>query len=319
MARKTLLKSVISMSLGLFALLGVADAATFDSRQISFRNITGAVEIITTSGDEIDISIRQGMIYQPVKLFEKDGVVVIETEAWRDAENDTCCDNRIRREVHLRKDRKMITGQPVDEDLFRHYPTYVISMPLDGDVEFIDARIKLDMDRLNGALSLDACYVYGETGDLDAAMVNVVHGSRLVMGNIAAGLELDLSGDADVMAGDVAMVDIDIAGPGDVILGAVDGMMDVSIAGSGIVRATRMNGPVTARIAGSGGVFIKDGNVNRLRAIIDGSGGVYVDGAVSQPDLRLSGSAEIRMKSVAGRIRHHGGGSVYVDGVLVEK
>lgn len=319
MAGKILLKTVISMSMGLISLAGAASAATFDSSKISFRNITGAVEIVTTSSDEIDIAIRQGMTYRHVKVFEKDGVVVIEATPWRDDANQNCCDNRIRRQVDLRKNRKMTTGRPVDEDLFRQFPTYVVLMPLDGDVEFIDARIKLDMDRLNGALSLDACYVYGETGDLDQAMVNVVDGSRLILGNIAAGLELDLSGDADVMAGDAAMVDIDIAGPGDVILGAVDGMLDVSIAGSGLVRATHIDGPVTARIAGSGGLYIKAGAADRLRATIDGSGGVFIDGSVSQPDLRLSGSAEIRMKSVTGRITRHGGGSVYVDGKLIER
>lgn len=319
MAGKVLLKSVISMIAGLVSLVGAASAATFDTNKISFRNITGAVEIVTTSGDEIDFAMRQGMTYRHVKVFEKDGVVVIEGDAWRDDESQNCCDNRIARQVDLRKNRKLTTGKPVDEDLFRQFPTYVVSMPLTGDVEFIDARIKLDMDRLNGALSLDACYVYGETGDLDQAMVNVVDGSRLVMGNIAAGLELDLSGDADVRAGNAAMVDIDIAGPGDVILGAVDGMMDVSIAGSGLVRTTHIDGPVTARIAGSGGLYIKAGNADRLRATIDGSGGVFIDGAVSQPDLRLSGSAEVRMKSVTGRITRHGGGAVYVDGVLIEK
>ena len=316
---KRLLKPLLVTGMGWISLEGAAAAATFESDKISFRNITGAVEIVTTSGGEIDIAIRQGKTYQPIKLFEEDGVVVLEAERWRPEEDENCCDRRIRREVHLRKDRRMSTGEPVDEDLFEEYPTYLVSMPFNGNVEFIDARIKLDMERLNGALTLDACYVYGETGDLDEAVVNVIHGSRLVMGNIASSLELDISGDADVMAGDTSMVDIDIAGPGDVILGAVDGMMDVSIAGSGLVRATHMDGPVTARIAGSGAVYVKGGEADRLRAMIDGSGGVFFDGSVTQPELRLSGSAEVRMKSVSGRIMRHGRGVVYVDGVVVEK
>jgi len=88
--------------------------------------------------------------------------------------------------------------------------------------------------------------------------------------------------------------------------------MDVSIAGSGIVRTTRLDGPLTVRIAGSGGVAVKGGYADRLRATVDGSGGVYFGGAVKQPELRLFGSSEVRMKSVTGRVEKHGQGTVYV-------
>ena len=186
-------------------------------------------------------------------------------------------------------------------------------MPFQGDVDFVDARIKLNMDRLDGALSLDACYAYGEVGDVDSAVIGLVHGSRLVMGNVDAGLEIDMSGDTDLMVGNASMVDVDIAGPGDVILGNIDGMLDVSIAGSGLVRSTRLNGPLTARIAGSGAVAVKAGRADRLRATIDGSGGVYFSGTATQPELRLSGSSEVKMDAVNGRIIHHGSGHVYVN------
>ena len=105
----------------------------------------------------------------------------------------------------------------------------------------------------------------------------------------------------------------------DSIVGSLDGMMDVSIAGSGTVRATRLEGPLTARIAGSGAVAVQGGRAEKLKATIDGSGGVFFEGAVVGPDLRLSGSPEIRMRSVTGRISHAGGGEVYVNDKLVEK
>ena len=298
------------------ALWGAAAAATFEADKISFRNVVGAVEIATTSGDEIDIEIRQGKTNHPIELSEQDGVVTVVGEPWREDERN-CCDTRINREFHPRHGRAMTTGEPLDEGFFEDYPTIVVSMPLQGDVEFIDARIKLQMERLDGALSLDGCYVYGETGDLDQATIGLVHGSRLVIGNVDAGLEVDISGDADLMAGNAAMVDVDMAGPGDVILGDVDGMLDVSIAGSGLVRVTHADGPVTARIAGSGGLAVKGGRADRLRAIIDGSGGVYFGGEASQPDLRLYGSSEVRLGSVTGRITRHGGGEVYVDDKLI--
>ncbi|GJL95168.1 MAG: hypothetical protein DHS20C05_15730 [Hyphococcus sp.] len=295
------------------AIFSAAEAETYELNKVSFRDVTGSIEIVTTSGDKTDVEIRQGKTYRRIDMVEKDGELIISGERWRDDDADNCCDNRIRREFKPRAGRKLTTGEPVDEGFFEDYPTIVVTMPFKGDVDFIDARIKLAMDRLGGALGLDACYVYGQASDVDEAVIGVIHGSRLVIGNVKAGLEIDISGDADVMAGDASMVDVDIAGPGDVILGDIDGMLDISIAGSGLVRATRLDGPMTARIAGSGGVAVKSGKADHLRAIIDGSGGIYFGGAVTQPDLRLSGSSEVRMKSVNGRVTRHGGkGNVYI-------
>ncbi|NNE40078.1 MAG: hypothetical protein HKN14_04075 [Marinicaulis sp.] len=293
-------------------LAAAASAATFQTDQISFRDITGSVEIVTTTGDEIDVEIRQGDKFSSVELAEVNGVVMVTGEKWRDDETRDCCDQRITREFHARRGRKITTGEPVDEAFFEEYPTIVVSMPVGGDVEFLDARIRLDMEKLNGALSLDACYVYGQTSDVEQATIGIVDGSRLVIGNVAAGLEVDVSGDADLRVGNAAMADIDVAGPGDVLLGDIDGMLDVSIAGSGIVRSTRVDGPVTARIAGSGGLAIKAGRADKLKATIDGSGGVYFGGNVNQPELRLYGSSEVRMRSVSGRVVHYGSGDVYV-------
>lgn len=310
---------ILGISTGFFALASAtaASAATYDARNVSFRDVTGTVEITTTSGDEIDISISQGGEYHRVQLAEEDGVIVIEGEPWRDLGLDDCC-SRIIRETHLREGRELSTGPERDDDFFADYPTIRVSMPFEGDVSFTDARIKLSMDRLDGALSLSGCYVYGEASDVDEAVIDLIHGSRLVMGNVDAGLEIDVAGDVDVIAGDSATVDIDMSGSGDVILGDVSGMLDVSIAGSGLVRAERLDGPLTARIAGSGAVAVKAGRADRLRAIIDGSGGVYFEGVAVQPELRLKGSAEVRMSTVNGRVTHHGGGAVYVDGERVD-
>jgi hypothetical protein len=303
----------------LAALAATAQAETYALSDVSFRDYTGSVEIKTTSGDEVDITIRQGKKYAPVTLEEKDGVLIITGEKWKENAADDCCDRRINRQFLPREGRKVATGEPVDDELFAAYPTIEILMPFEGDVEFIDARIKLAMQRLGGSLNLDACYVYGETSDVGEAVIGVVHGSRLVIGNVKGGLEIDVSGDADVRAGNASIVDVDIAGPGDVVLGDIDGMLDVSIAGSGLVRATRMDGPATVRIAGSGALAVKAGRTDKLRAFVDGSGGVFFGGAVTQPELTLYGSSEVRMDSVNGRITRHGkGGSVYVRGVKAE-
>ena len=151
---------------GVFALTSVSNAETFSATDVSFRDVTGTIEIKTTSGDEIDIVIRQGKSFRRVMAEEKDGTVIITGERWKEDDDRNCCDNRINREFHPREGRKLTTGEPVDEGLFADYPTIEILMPYEGNVEFIDARIKLAMERLGGALKLDACYVYGETSDV---------------------------------------------------------------------------------------------------------------------------------------------------------
>lgn len=315
MTAKTLIVSALALS---FA-SGPAAAEKFTAAKILFQDVTGAVEITTNAGDEIEVVIRQGKTYRPVELTLKDGLVTVKGERWKEEETHDCCNDRIRRTFEPRLGRTMSDGKPVDAALFADYPTLVVSMPRDGDVEFIDARMTLKMADLDGALNLDACYVYGEAGNVEQAVIGVIDGSRLVVGDVGAGLEIDVSGDADVRTGDAASVDVDIAGPGDVILGGIDGMLDVSIAGSGSVRATRLEGPLTARIAGSGAVAVQAGRADRLKAIIDGSGGVFFDGLVVQPDLKLYGSSEVRMGSLEGRLLRVGGGSVFVGGKLQEK
>ncbi len=317
----------MSARLAIFAAIGAALAAgpaaaeRFTAKSVQFLDVTGSVEIVTTTaGEEIEVVISQGKTNHPVMLsVDEAGLVTVAGEKWKEEAARDCCNDRIRRTFEARHGRTATTGSPVDEDFFSDHPTIKVTMPRAGDVSFVDARMKLKMDSIDGALDLDACYAYGEVGDAGQAVIGVLSGSRLVVGNVGSGLEIDVSGDADVMTGSAASVDVDIAGTGDVILGDIDGMLDVSIAGSGTVRSTRLEGPLTVRIAGSGGVAVKAGRADRLKAVIDGSGLVYFDGAAVLPDLKLFGSAEVRLGSLTGRLTRAGGGEVYVAGKLVEK
>ncbi len=300
-------------------LAGPAAAETFTANKVLFQDVTGKVEITTNAGTAVEVTITQAKTHHPVQLALKDGVVVIKGERWKEEDDHNCCNDRIRRVYYPRSGRALSTGKPLDEALFADYPTIVVSMPQKGDASFVDARMTLKMGALDGALDLDACYVYGEAGNVQQAVIGVIDGSRLVVGDVGAGLEIDVSGDADVKVGNAAMVDVDIAGPGDVILADIDGMLDVSIAGSGSVRATRVVGPMTARIAGSGVVAVQSGSADPMKAIIDGSGAVYFNGAAVDADLRLYGSSEAHFGSWDGRQTWFGGGKVFVGKKAVEK
>ncbi|MEM8935679.1 MAG: hypothetical protein AAGC77_04665 [Pseudomonadota bacterium] len=294
-------------------------AARYEANEITFKDVTATIEIISmASAEDINVSITQGKTYRAIETAIVDGVLVLEGEPWRADEAHDCCDRLISRDVNLRADRQTQTAPAQDIAFFEDYPVIRVTTPLSTDVNFEDVRMQLDMDRIDGALNLDGCYVYGEASDVAEASIGILSGSRLIIGNVGAGLEVDISGDADFMAGQAASVDIDIAGPGDVILGVIDGMLDVSIAGSGSVRATGLDGPMTARIAGSGLAAVRSGRADRLRATMDGSGLVYFGGETRQPELRLSGSSEVRLQSVSGRIDHKGGGAVFVDGARIE-
>ena len=297
-----------------------ASAQSFEASTVSVQDFTGSVELVSRPVDGADktirVEIRQGNSFQPVEVDLDGDVVVVEGARWKEDNDRNCCDGKINREFYPRKGRKLSTGEPVDEDLFAEYPTLIITVPVRSNVTFVDARIKLDMETIDGKLDLHGCYVYGETGDVDEAVIGLVSGSRLVMGDIDAGIEIDLSGDADLKLGTVSIADVDIAGPGDVIFDRVDGMLDISIAGSGLVRSDWVEGPMTLRVAGSGGAAIKDGRVDRLKAIVDGSGGLLFEGLVVNPDLRLYGSSEVRLARIQGRIVHEGSGELYVGGEL---
>ena len=292
-----------------------ADAARFDgASEVRLLHVTGDVRVTTHSGDAVEVVIRQGKAYQPIRLSFDDGVVLLRGEYWRDQEYGVWRFNDIDRTVRYQRDRGDGSTPPYDDAFFAQYPVIEISMPRAERATFIDSRLRLSMDDLDARLELDHCYVYGEAGDVEEAIVGVTTGSRLVLGNVAALLELDASGKSDVLVGDVSMVDIDIAGPSAVKLGDVDGQFDVSIAGSGIVRAARVVAPFVSRIAGSGRVIVQAGRADPMRAIIDGSGAVEFDGIANSADFRLSGSSEVRVKNVSGRLSKAGSGAVFVGG-----
>ena len=296
-----------------------ASAARFDAANIELRDITGEVRIVTNGGDAVDVVIKQGDIHQPIRVELVDGTVVLSGERWKDDVDRDFRNHVITRTISTKSARQNARAERYDDAFFKRHPVIEITMPRKGDATIYDARIRLEMDGLDGALDLDASYVFGETGDLGQAFIGLVDGSRLVSGNVAAKLEADISGAAAYRVGDVAIADVDIAGNGEVTLGVVEGMLDVSIAGSGLTRVARAEGPVTARIAGSGDLRVQSGLADPLKVFIDGSGRVYFEGPVGNADLRLFGSSEVSLQSVRGRLEHAGSGPVYVGGQVRSK
>lgn len=294
-------------------------AARYKAAKVSFQDITGAVTVTTTGGEDVDLKITQGKVYRPLTVKMEGDTLIIAGEPPADPLDRDCCNDRIRRTESLARDRAAGTPELSPDALFADYPVIEISVPRKNDIAFEDARIRLKMGALDGRLTLDACYVYGETETLGAATIGVIAGSRLALGDVKSVLDLDVSGDAEVFGGAAAAADIDIAGPGAVTIGAVDGMLDISIAGSGVARTGRVDGPMTVRIAGSGVAIAQGGRIDRFVATIDGSGEAIAEGTAVNPELRLYGSPIVRFGAVEGRITRHGGGDVYVGDRLIPR
>ncbi|MEM6413592.1 MAG: hypothetical protein AAF720_02940 [Pseudomonadota bacterium] len=291
-----------------------ADAATFDASNIVINDVTADIRVTTNADDAVNVNIRQGSEFASIKVTQDGDTVILQGEGFDEPEGG-CCDSRITRVFDARTNRD---PNKDSSNNLTNYPTIEIAMPRSGNATFDDVRMKLNMESLSGTLTMDACYVDGEIGDTDEAYIGIVSGSRLSMGDVKATFEADVSGRADLRANDVSAVDVDISGSGAVQLGRIDGMLDASIAGSGRVEAARLTGPLTARIAGSGGVAVASGNADPLKAIIEGSGVVIFDGTASSTDLRLSRSAEVRLRNSRGRIGRVGSGSVYVADKRIE-
>lgn len=295
-------------------------AARFNNvAKVSFQDITGAVVVTTTGGEDVELTIRQGKVYHTLTVKQEGEELIIAGEPTLEPDDRDCCNNRIRRTESLAIDRAAPAVKPSPDAQFADYPVIEIALPRKNDLAFTDARIRLKMGALDGRLTLDACYVYGETEALGAATIGVIAGSRLALGDVKSMLELDISGDAQVFGGSAAMADIDIAGPGAATIGAVDGMVDISIAGSGAARIGRINGPMTVRIAGSGVAVAQGGRADKMIVTIDGSGEAVLEGVAVNPELRLYGSSIVRLGSVEGRITRHGMGEVYVGDKLAAR
>lgn len=312
------MKAALALCVGAGASVSAAAAAVYDADRLSIRDVTADVRIVTVAGDEMEVDIRQGTEFQTIKVAhdEEARTVTLQGEGWNDPEGG-CCDSRITREFDAAADRNRDPAE-VRREAFKKYPVITISMPRDGFAEFDDVRMLINMDDLAGGVVMDACYAYGEIGNLEEAAIGIVDGSRLVVGDVGADLEIDLSGDADIRIGDAGAVDVDVSGAGEAVLSQVEGMLDISIAGSGLVRAARLEGPLTARIAGSGDVYVQDGRADPVKAIIQGSGSVVFEGAVAGTDLRLSRSARVNFGSVRGKINKVGSGEVFVGGKPVD-
>ncbi|MEM9170897.1 MAG: hypothetical protein AAGC56_14750 [Pseudomonadota bacterium] len=313
-----------------------AAAERFEAQKIIVDGVVGAVIVETNNGSVIDVDLDEPAGPTITAALDEAGVLRIRgplaDQGPRRPGACSCCDA----DRALPVPSALLDEPPADPDAQAApsdageasaageadeaagglndplAPTVRIAAPRAVDLTIVNAEVALDVADLDGDFVLDVCAVYGEVGSVENAVIDIGHASRLVVGNVGAFLNANVSGDADLLTGDLAEGDIAIAGPGDVTVGDVDGPLDISIAGRGVLQVARLLGALDARIAGPGRVAVQRGRADPMKATIDGRGEIDFAGTAVSPTLRLYGRSTVRVDSLVGDLDREGPGAVLV-------
>ena len=122
-------------------------------------------------------------------------------------------------------------------------------------------------------------------------------------------LRLSMSGSGDVRAGTVAAADVHISGSSDVYVRAARGGLTAAVSGSGDINASTVNGPLRVRVGGSGDVKVHDGAVTDMNVSVAGSGDVRFGGVAQSLVANVAGSGDVSAARVTGSVTKHIAGS----------
>jgi hypothetical protein len=144
--------------------------------------------------------------------------------------------------------------------------------------------------------------VFGAVGPGDS--VDLANGGcgDWTVADQAGALRARLSGSGDIRAGAAGSADVQLSGSADVVMGAVRGGLSATIAGSGNVTAARVDGPLRGRIGGSGDLRVRDGRVTDMDVAVAGSGDVRFGGVARSLQVKIAGSGDVSVARVTGAV-----------------
>jgi hypothetical protein len=177
-----------------------------------------------------------------------------------------------------------------------------------GDIHYEDMPQIVVRTPRNVRVAVDGA-VFGSIGGGDS--VDLANGGcgDWSVADQAGPLTARLAGSGDLRAGSAGSADFKIAGSADVIMRAVRNGLTTAISGSGDVTADAVNGPLHARIAGSGDVRIRGGAVTDMDVAVSGSGDVRFGGVAQSLTAQVSGSGDVSAAHVTGPVTKHVSGS----------
>lgn len=165
----------------------------------------------------------------------------------------------------------------------------------------------------------------GETEALDLTVNGCAHA---VAANVAGDADIDVNGNGQVSIAGVENAVIDLSGSGRVRVDAVRASVESEVNGSGGVSIGAANGRLNLQNRGSGSVVVESGALTeaeidlfgsgqvrlnapaeRLSVSIFGSGDVDAPVAVGSLDAKIFGSGDVRVQSVSGAVSQEVRGS----------
>ncbi len=300
---------------------------TYSADRLVIEDFIGTLTIETVpAGGDIAVHVeatRAQLDLLPIAL--DGGVLTIE---W-DGEPD-----RLRRWYEFWRGRWM-----ADLNALHRYPTLVLSVPADveieiddlighWDIDYREAHISMGVERGSGTVGATPSAEINIAGDADLeigpvqglltahvagsgvfraatageAEISVAGSGDALVGAVAGSLSMRVSGSGDVFAEAADRAEATVSGSGSIRLGRADGGLAAVVQGSGSVAVDVVNGPFEASISGSGDVVVDDGRASPFEVAIAGSGGVRFGGTVVDPVVRISGSGDVTLGAVEGNL-----------------
>ena len=151
--------------------------------------------------------------------------------------------------------------------------------------------------------------VFGTIGGADGVDLANSGCGDWTVADQAGPLRVRVSGSGDVYAGSAGSADVEVSGSGDVRVKVLRNGLTAGVVGSGNVEAASVNGPLRVRVAGSGDVEVHGGAVSDMDVSVSGSGDVRFGGVAGALEARVAGSGDISVARVTGPVSKHVAGS----------
>lgn len=193
------------------------------------------------------------------------------------------------------------------------HPRVSVSVPLGTPLTVLDFSGEIRAGDLAAALVFDGDgSSKGRIDNVTSADIDLSGSGQFELGRVAGRLDLDLSGSSDIRVASAGSATIDSSGSSDVRIGPIGGGLRINVSGSAKVEVESVNGEVSIRSSGSSNIDIRGGQADTFAVRVSGSADVSFAGNAHNPDITASGSADIRIGSVTGRVRSRGHANVMI-------
>ncbi len=193
------------------------------------------------------------------------------------------------------------------------HPKVSVSVPPGTPLTVLDFSGEIRAGDLDAPLELDGDgSVKGRVGNVTEAEIDLSGSGELELGRVAGPLYLDLSGSTDVRVASAGSATIDSSGSSDVRIGPIGGGLRINVSRSAKVEVESVDGEVSIRSSGSSDINIRGGQADSFAVRVSGSADISFAGNAHNPDINASGSADVRIGSVTGRLRSRGHANVVI-------